>query len=715
MSHKRNELKGGRALRRPNSTRRTQPKLQWQAERTLLAASPFATATKGCVDAASQEFASSAGKPERTVPIASNPFARGLLAPTSATVPGTSPFAALVGHGAGPAAFDSASVNSSPRQTLPVTHSLFSLGSTAPSTSTSPPFDGAVQIPIFNLVETLVEAGDCNGKSPTYVDELACAQTAEASLEESNKDRSKTWPSGAIARVHSPTSAVTSETVGLLPADEPVSEVAFALETFHKLVDAAAIPVPDDEAWMSENICNGENAPTFSCKGKGKKGPPMPTSGKGDGKRCNDQPAGSRNRRPITPLGRRFHWQGLSADRVRGTVFDENGDSATPHALNLDAIQKLFTNSQEEKHESAAGASCSASRHVFSQQRAQHLSIVFRRVLGSCSCDKEMENLARDLEAVEFSSRMAKMFLQGDSESLELLATALPSSDEAALLEAAASDPNLRLVPEKLVLPLVRIPRLAERLWALRLGSQAEALASALLQRINRLKAAGAALKGSEVFRELLRAVVQLGRWINGSNADRECGFTLSSALGKLHQFRALRGNREVSLLHVVALTAARGDPAVVGELGQRLRRELDGLSDAAREDLGQLAEAVTGFRAEATWLEAEAFTQLKTDSGVSTYIYGRDVRERMLAIHRNELAGRAEALEAAWNSARAELCGVLVFFAEPQAGSETATHNEKAVEHLFQTADDFQSEVQQAADQIAKHPQRFSAVLVRP
>eukprot|EP00930_Biecheleria_cincta_P039444 TRINITY_DN27123_c0_g1_i1.p1 TRINITY_DN27123_c0_g1~~TRINITY_DN27123_c0_g1_i1.p1 ORF type:complete len:742 (+),score=110.47 TRINITY_DN27123_c0_g1_i1:58-2283(+) len=740
MSCKRHELKGGRGLRRPNSTRRTHSKFQCQAERTVPIASnpfalglqapvadvtpsssPFATATRGCGEEALHPFSSHESKPQRTVPIASNPFARGLLAPMSGTVPGSSPFAALV-RSVETSTLESGSKALSPRQTLHVIESPFAPGSNAPCAglhSTLRSFDGAVQVPILNLVEALVEAGDY--KSSTYVDELTCAKTAEATLEASTKGCFKTSPSPSIAQVHNPNAADSCEDFSLLQAGEPVSEVAIALDTFQKLVDAAAIPVPDDEAWISENFGRGENTSIASCKGKGKKGPPMPQNigggasvSKSDGKSCNE-PNGSRSRRPITPLGRRFHWQGLSADRVRGTVFDENCDSMKPHALNLEAIQKLFTHAQEEKQESSASTTCSTPRHVFSQQRAQHLSIVLRRVLGSSSCDKEIESLARDLEAVELSSPMADLLLQRDSESLELLATALPNSDEAALLQAAALDPNLRPVPEKLVLPLVRIPRPAERLRALRLGSQAEALASVLLQRIHRLKTAGAALKASEALRGLLQAVVQLGRWINGSDADRECGFTLPSALGKLRQFRALRGNREISLLHVVALTAARGDPTVVGELGKRLRQDLDGLSDAAREDLGQLAEAVTGFRAEAIWLEAEASTKREADSHASAYFYDQDVRERMLAIYRNELVGRAEALEAAWKSARAELRGVLAFFAEPLAekpGVESATHSDKAIEHLFQTVDDFQAEMLKAADQVSKYPQRFRAVL---
>jgi len=272
-------------------------------------------------------------------------------------------------------------------------------------------------------------------------------------------------------------------------------------------------------------------------------------------------------------------------------------------------------------------------------------------------------------------------------------------------------------MPEKLVLPLVKVPKLAERLRALRLGSQADALANALLQRINGIKETCVALRSSETLKELLRAVAHLGRWINGSEDNAECGFTLSSALGKLRQFRALRGNRDISLLHVVALTAGGGDPTVVAVLGKRLTEDLGGLSEAAREDLGQLAEAVVGFRAEAAWLEAEALTELKGHSGAAvTYFYPPDVRERMLAIHRDQICWRANTLETAWASAQVELRAVLTFFAEPlpkQLSLGTGGHCQEAAERLFRTVDDFQTEVHRVAMQVATQPQQFSDVLV--
>merc|ERR1712187_769444 len=123
-------------------------------------------------------------------------------------------------------------------------------------------------------------------------------------------------------------------------------------------------------------------------------------------------------------------------------------------------------------------------------------------------------------------------------------------------------------------------------------------------------------------------------------------------------------------------------------------------------EDLGQLAEAVTGFRAEASWLEAEAMAKLN-----GGYVYdNEEVRERMLAIHRDELVWRSEALEIAWTSAQTELVAVLAFFAESSPEKSSLWEkgrSEKDAERLFRTVDDFQIEMQRVADQVASQPQR--------
>ena len=87
-------------------------------------------------------------------------------------------------------------------------------------------------------------------------------------------------------------------------------------------------------------------------KGKGKKGPPMPSDaagadGKGKGQKGPALPAGKGGRiRKVTPLGRRFHWKELPADKLKGTVFDDIHASNSLE-VQFDGLKSYFADDDE--------------------------------------------------------------------------------------------------------------------------------------------------------------------------------------------------------------------------------------------------------------------------------------------------------------------------------------------------------------------------------
>ena len=96
------------------------------------------------------------------------------------------------------------------------------------------------------------------------------------------------------------------------------------------------------------------------------------------------------------------------------------------------------------------------------------------------------------------------------------------------------------------------------------LGWTPQVVEDCLQQRLVILMTAAGALRSSASLRCLLHAVACLGSWINSADACANTGFSLSSSLGKLRHFRALRGHREVSLLHVhAAPPQKRSEPLV--------------------------------------------------------------------------------------------------------------------------------------------------------
>ena len=104
-------------------------------------------------------------------------------------------------------------------------------------------------------------------------------------------------------------------------------------------------------------------------KGKGKKGPPMPGSalpsgevaGKGKGKKGPALPAGKGGRiRKVTPLGRRFHWKELPADKLKGTVFDDI-NSSNSLEMQFEGLKNYFADDDELGKTPGAAAAKDAS------------------------------------------------------------------------------------------------------------------------------------------------------------------------------------------------------------------------------------------------------------------------------------------------------------------------------------------------------------------
>eukprot|EP00929_Paragymnodinium_shiwhaense_P021010 TRINITY_DN13820_c0_g1_i1.p1 TRINITY_DN13820_c0_g1~~TRINITY_DN13820_c0_g1_i1.p1 ORF type:complete len:1262 (-),score=320.10 TRINITY_DN13820_c0_g1_i1:288-4073(-) len=457
--------------------------------------------------------------------------------------------------------------------------------------------------------------------------------------------------------------------------------------------------------------------PPMGGKAKGGKGaPPVP---KGGGK----------GRATKSPIGRRFHWQGLRPEYLRGTVFDDApsvGEGGYPASassrplltrepsFNLEALQSLFhadelaaAHNAPKTRPSEPRRSQSRSQRnpnevcVLNDSRAQHIAIVCRRVFGQLATPDDVSKFVAGLEALDLRGHgQAKA-----AEDLDLLSTALPTSEEAALLMAAAAEhgaQSLRKI-EELVLPMAQLPRAEARLRAAGLQAQAESLQEHLDRRVSTVSNASKQLRSSATVRCLLKAVARLGSWINASDVDAHRGFALSSALDKLHQFRALRGDRGLSLLHVVALSAAGGNPEEVGQLGRMLAEELRALPAAAREDLVDLGMSVNSLRQEANWLLRESACEKEPEV----------IRCRLGEIHK-DFASRAERVEAHWSQTRKDLEDTLLFFAERWDAKQASAGKgslERTSEAFAKMVEEFRGNICKAAAEIAEQPARFAAV----
>ena len=108
----------------------------------------------------------------------------------------------------------------------------------------------------------------------------------------------------------------------------------------------------------SKGSAKGPGPPGKGKGGKGPKGPPMPNGagapgdaegkeGKGKGKKGPALPGGKGGRiRKVTPLGRRFHWKELPADKVKGTVFDDI-NSSNSLEVQFEGLKNYFADDDE--------------------------------------------------------------------------------------------------------------------------------------------------------------------------------------------------------------------------------------------------------------------------------------------------------------------------------------------------------------------------------
>lgn len=359
--------------------------------------------------------------------------------------------------------------------------------------------------------------------------------------------------------------------------------------------------------------------------------------------------------------------------------------------MQFDGLKSYFADDDElGKAPGASSTKDDGPITVFETSRTQNIAIVLRGIFGQMPTTQETEALALGLEAVD-AARAGPVAHCLDAERTSLLPTAMPTAEEAAQLLSHPVE-RLRNI-ERLVLPLARLPRARQRVRALHLSTNAKRDAAMLQGRLDALGAACHALRGSLALRRFLRTVAKLGSWINSADPEMEKGFAVSSALGKLRLFRALRKDKAVSLLHMALLAAAGGEVAVLQGLCSSFALELEALEPAAREDLADLDKAIQQFAAEEAWLLAEA------DDPANSIA----VRAKLRAIHQEVVLPARQQLQSAWAALRIDLGVTLRYFAEAEAPTFEA-----AAEQLFQTLHAFQKDVATASSEILAQPRRF-------
>ena len=143
------------------------------------------------------------------------------------------------------------------------------------------------------------------------------------------------------------------------PRRTPVTQKGSAAETAGKrFIEVGREEIEQSDGAGSSGKASGKGMAPGKGKG-GKKGPPMPggvsllgpvgseADGKGKGKKGPALPAGKGGRiRKVTPLGRRFHWKELPAEKLKGTVFDDI-NSSNSLEVQFEGLKSYFADDDE--------------------------------------------------------------------------------------------------------------------------------------------------------------------------------------------------------------------------------------------------------------------------------------------------------------------------------------------------------------------------------
>jgi hypothetical protein len=95
--------------------------------------------------------------------------------------------------------------------------------------------------------------------------------------------------------------------------------------------------------------------------------------------------------RKVTPLGRRFHWKELNAEKVKGTVFDKaDSPMMDTSDVQFDGLKNYFADDDELSKQGAPAAQQSQEMvRVFDNTRMQNIAIVMRGIFGQMPLAQE--------------------------------------------------------------------------------------------------------------------------------------------------------------------------------------------------------------------------------------------------------------------------------------------------------------------------------------
>nr|XP_008121821.2 PREDICTED: FH2 domain-containing protein 1 [Anolis carolinensis] len=249
---------------------------------------------------------------------------------------------------------------------------------------------------------------------------------------------------------------------------------------------------------------------------------------------------------------RRFHWEPLPAERVRGRrnlwTGGGGGGPGEPPPLDLALLEELFAQRGGHEERGGRGGLPAPQVSLLEPKKALNLSIFLKQFKRPPA---EMVAALQEGDGACFGA-----------ERLLELSKMLPDPEEVKRLLAFQGDHNRLLEPELFALLLVQVPSFALRLQILLLREEFFPQLSSLRSAIQTLTDAATEILNCEELHSVIRLVLRAGNYMNqGGYAGSALGFRVPSLL-RLTDTKANRPGMD--LLHFVALEAERKEPALL-------------------------------------------------------------------------------------------------------------------------------------------------------
>ncbi|KAM9955841.1 hypothetical protein ACTFIW_002046 [Dictyostelium discoideum] len=274
--------------------------------------------------------------------------------------------------------------------------------------------------------------------------------------------------------------------------------------------------------------------------------PPPPMSGGGGGPPPPPPPPGGKSNKPAKPIikpsvkMRNFNWITIPALKVQGTFWDKLDETSFIQSLDKVELESLFSAKAPTVKVESKQLTRKVVVTVIDMKKANNCAIMLQHFKIPNEQLKKMQIM---LDEKHFTQENAIYLLQF-----------APTKEDIEAIKEYQGDPMQLGAAEQYMLTVMDIPKLDSRLKAFIFKQKFEGLVEDLVPDIKAIKAASLELKKSKRLSDILKYILAIGNYVNGSTTRGGAfGFKVLETLPKMRDARS--NDNKLSLLHFLAKT----------------------------------------------------------------------------------------------------------------------------------------------------------------